>query len=342
MASELPVNISKLKEGDKAAVKEMVHIYQEAYKKDRCVQLETIVPELMVRMADTIEMRVKQPSWVFLVAKDESSKKIVGWLALAFALTERKELSEEHVLFVQYALLPDIVAKGRIQGISADLILHLTHLLLIKFKDAREEQLLDKHCILSTLVVDPEYQKKGVASALVSKAISLTEAFTFPIWVQAPESCQGLFEKHLFKVVGEYHLDLNDHVPKTKGKGKANEVDTLAKYAGKFMVRVEPLEPAIEAYRSSKAFAEREAARAEEEEARLEKEKEPAGARRILTWIVSRILPNNEAKPDSIPGEERKSSSEEKLVSPSDTGEGPSAPLLAESSSTGGQRYGAV
>lgn len=297
MASELPVSISKLKEGDKAAVKEMVRIYQEAYKKDQCVQLQVIVPELMVRMADTIEMRVKQPSWLFIVAKDESSNKIVGWLALAFALTERKELSEEHVLFVQYALLPDIVAKGKIQGISADLVLHLTHLLLIKFKDAREEQLLDKHCILSTLVVDPEYQKKGVASALVSKAISLTEAFTFPIWVQAPESCQGLFEK--------------------------------------------PLEPAIEAYTSSKAFAEREVARVEEE-ARLQKEKEPAGAKRMLTWIVSRIFPDNAAKPDSIPGEERQASSEGNLVRPSDTGAGPSAPLLAESSSMGGQRYGAV
>ncbi len=341
MASELPVSISKLKEGDKAAVKEMVRIYQEAYKKDQCVQLQVIVPELMVRMADTIEMRVKQPSWLFIVAKDESSNKIVGWLALAFALTERKELSEEHVLFVQYALLPDIVAKGKIQGISADLVLHLTHLLLIKFKDAREEQLLDKHCILSTLVVDPEYQKKGVASALVSKAISLTEAFTFPIWVQAPESCQGLFEKHLFEVIGEYHLDLNDHVPKTRDKGKAKEVDTLAKHAGKFMVRVKPLEPAIEAYTSSKAFAEREVARVEEE-ARLQKEKEPAGAKRMLTWIVSRIFPDNAAKPDSIPGEERQASSEGNLVRPSDTGAGPSAPLLAESSSMGGQRYGAV
>ena len=341
MASELPVSISKLKEGDKAAVKEMVRIYQEAYKKDRCIQLELIVPELMVRMADTIEMRVKQPSWVFIVAKDESSNKIVGWLALAFALTEFKELSEEHVLFIQYALLPDVVAKGKIQGISADLILHLTHLLLIKFKDAREEQLLDKHCILSTLVVDPEYQKKGVASALVSKAISLTEAFTFPIWVQAPESCQGLFEKHLFEVISEYQLDLNDHVPKTKGKGKAKEVDTLAKYAWKFMVRVEPLEPAIEAYRSSKAFAEREAARAEEK-ARIQKEKEPAGAKRMLTWIVSRIFSDHRAKPDSLPGEERRSSSEESLISPGDTGEGPSAPLLTESASMGGQRYGAV
>ena len=341
MASQLPFSISKLKEGDKATLEEMVGVYRESYEKDRCVQLKSVVPELMLRMGKTIKMRVKQPSWLFIVAKDENSKKIVGWLALAFALTERKELSEEHVLFMQYALLPDIVAKGKIQGISADLILHLTHLLLIKFKDAREEQLLGKHCILSTLVVAPEYQQKGVASALLSKAISLTEAFTFPIWVQAPESCQRLFEKHLFKVIGEYQLDLNDHVPKVKGKGKAKEVDTLAKHAWKFMVRVEPLEPAIEAYRSSKAFAEREAARAEEE-ARFQKEKEPAGAKRMLTWIISRLFPDNEAKPESLPGEGIQSSSEENLVNPGITVEDPSAPLLAESSSMGGQRYGAV
>ena len=340
MASELPVSISKLKAPDKDAVKaqveehtnvvkEMVRIYQEAYKNDRCIQLKYIVPELMLKLGDTISNRVKEPSALFLVARDERSKQVVGWLALAYKLSERKELSEEHVLLIQYALLPDIVAKGKSRGIAADLMLHLTHLLLIKFKDAREEQLVDNHCILSTLVVDPEYQNRGVASALLSTAIRLTEVYAFPIWVQAPEVCQGFFERHLFEVVGEYQLDLNEHVPKhvpkAKGKGKAKDVDTFEKYVWRYMVRMEPLESAVQAYRSSKVFAEQQAAQEEEkahleEEAHLGEEKEPAGGKGLVGWIKSKAFPDEEAKvePKKAPGKKGKqpASEEEPRDSP--------------------------
>ena len=346
MASELPLKISKLKAPDEDAVKElveehanmikeMVRIYQEAYKNDTCFQLKYILPDLMKKLADTISKRVKEPRSLFLVATDEGSKKVVGWLALAFKLTKRQELSEEHVLFIQYALLPDIVAKGKSRGIAADIISHLTHLLLIKFKDAREEQLLDNHCILSALVVDPEYQKRGVASALLSTAISLTEVFTFPIWVQAPEACQSLFEKHLFEVIGEYQLDLNEHVPKAKGKGKGKgkekDEDTFAKYTWRYMVRMEPLESAVQAYRSSKVFAEQKAAQEEEEEARLKKEKEPAGGKGLLAWITSKAFPDEEAKAESKKALVKKGKQPASEEEPSDS------PLAKKKHSTSGE-----
>ena len=345
MASELPIKISKLKAPNEDAVKElveehanmvkeMVRIYQEAYKNDTCIQLKYILPDLMKKLADTISKRVKEPRSLFLIATDEGSKKVVGWLALAFKLTKRQELSEEHVLFIQYALLPDIVAKGKSRGIAADIISHLTHLLLIKFKDAREEQLLDNHCILSALVVDPEYQKRGVASALLSTAISLTEVFTFPIWVQAPEACQSLFEKHLFAVIGEYQLDLNEHVPKAKGKikgkGKEKDEDTFAKYTWRYMVRMEPLESAVQAYRSSKVFAEQKAAQ-EEEEARLKKEKEPAGGKGLLAWIISKAFPDEEAKAESNKALVKKGKQPASEEEPSDS------PLAKKKHSTSGE-----
>lgn len=191
-----------MKTPEQAPIKEMVDVYQNAYKNDRCIQLEYTMPGFMERMAETIATRVEKPECKFIVARNQSANQIVGWLALAFKLEKDKVLSEEHLLLTQYALIPDMVAKGIIRGISTDKMRELAHSVLKQFKDARETQLLDKHCIISTLVVDPEYQNKGVASALLSQAISISEVFSFPIWVQAPEACQSLFERHLFKELG--------------------------------------------------------------------------------------------------------------------------------------------
>ncbi len=266
MASDLPVKIFQLKTPDPDVIQDMIRIYQEAYKNDNSIQLEFIVPELIERMAETIAIRVGQPECEFIVAKTESSDKIVGWLALAFQLEDHKHISEEHVLFTQYALLPDFVVKGRKEEIGTDEMKTLAHRVLRDFKEAREKQLPDKHCVISTLVVDPEYQNNGIASALLAKTISRSEVFQFPIWVQAPEGCQSLFSKHLFQKVGEYTLDINESAPKPDIKGKKKADFTLGKYVYKFMVRRGPLDQEIRAYKSSKVFRDEELSRQMDED----------------------------------------------------------------------------
>lgn len=257
MASELPVRTSLLKAPDQNTIKEMIHIYQEAYKNDKTVQLKYTLPKLIEGMAETITLRCKQPECEFIVARAESSNQVIGWIALAFKLEKHNQISEEHVLYTQYALLPDLVAKAKSEGIGTADLKNMAHKLFKDFKEARERHLAEKHCIISTLVVDPEYQNKGVASALLTKAISRSEVFSFPIWVQAPSAYQILFEKHLFEQVSEYELDLDEPGPTPDGKGKTKAtVSTFDKFVWKFMVRKEPLEDATRAYKSSKVFAE--------------------------------------------------------------------------------------
>ena len=250
---------------------------------DACVQLnlKSIISPFMDQMEKTIAKRIVQPECEYFVARERSSDNIVGWLALAFQLPESgKKISEEHVLLLQYALLPDIVVKAKDHGISTPKIKKLTNAMLKEFKQARENHLPDPHSILSTLVVDPSFQNRGVASALLSKAILFTEILSFPIWVHAPEAYQALFKRHAFNEIGEYRLDLNEHVSKALGKGKvkAKNVVPLGKYVIKFMVRQEPLESANGAYKSSKVYA------AEEE---VDKEKKLARERGILERISS-------------------------------------------------------
>lgn len=341
MANKLTVNASQLKKPDQEIINEMIRIYQEAYKNDECVQLKHVVPEFMELMAETIASRVKKPECEFIVAKTESSNQVVGWLALAFKLEENRELSEEHVLLAQYALLPDIVSKAKSQGINIDEMRTLAHSILKEFKDAREKQLPDKHCILSTLVVDPEYQNKGVASALLSKAISLSEVFSFPIWVQIPEACQGLFERHLFEDAGEYRLDLNDFVPRPDGKGKAQAASVLGKYVWKYMVRKEPLDQVIQAYRSSKVFAEIEADQGVEDKG-LGKDEEPAYAKRMLARVW-KVFGGDDTEPvlkKHLLGKDKQSASGESVVDSSLAEVGPSTPLLAKSGSTVNPKVG--
>ena len=351
MTNKLPVTASQLKKPDLEIIHEMIRIYQEAYKNDEYIQLKHVVPEFMGPMAETIAIRVKKPECEYIIARTESSNKVVGWLALAFKLEENRELSEEHVLLAQYALLPDIVLKWKSQGINAHEMGTLAHSILKDFKDARENQLPNKHCILSTLVVDPEYQHKGVASALLAKAISLSEVFAFPIWVQTPEACQSLFERHLFEVAGEYRLDLNDLVPKPDGKGKAMAKAPAGKYVWKYMLRKEPLDHAILAYRSSKVFAEIEADNGVDDEAdrgvedkALAKVEEPAYGKRVLARI-RQVFAGDDTEPalkEPLLGKGKQPASREGVVASGLAEVGPSTPLLAGSGSSVNTKSGAT
>ena len=274
MAGELRIKTSKLMEPDKDSIKEMIHIYQEAYKHDQTFQLKHILPHLIEQMAELISRRCTKPECEFIVARTEPSNRIIGWIALAFKLAENKQISEEHVLLAQYALLPDIVAKCKKEGIGTAQLKNLSHKVLSDFKSAREKQLPDEHCIISTLVVDPSYQRKGVASALLSKTITRSEVFCFPIWVQAPSTHQTLFSSHDFESISEYQIDLNEHVPSPDNKGKNKAASTLGTYAWTFMLRQKPLEKALKAYKSSKIYIEEEEERRVNERRQLKKLKE--------------------------------------------------------------------
>ena len=345
MANDLPIKITQLKASEKDAIEDMIRIYQEAYQNDKNVQLnsEHIMSDFMDQMAKTIAKHAKQPECEYFIARGGSDNIMVGWLALAFKLTDDKKLSEEHVLLLQYALLPDIVVKGKSHGIGTDVMKGLANSLLKEFKETREKQLPNNHCILSTLVVDPQYQNKGVATALLSKAIHFAGIFSLPIWVQAPEACQKLLQRHSFDEVGEHRIDLNEHVPKAVGKAKANKLSPLGKYVFKYMVRQGPLESAMEAYKSSKVFAEHEEEiRAERlENERLEDKKKQAREQSILGRI-SRVLLGAEAESEMtepLLGEEEQSTSRKIPIASSRAEAGPSTPLLAESRSKGGQKF---
>ena len=138
MASELPIRTSKLMVPDKDSIKEMIHIYQEAYKHDQTIQLQHILPSLIERMAGQVSDRCVKPECEFIVARTEPSNRIIGWTALAFKLKKDKQISEEHVLLTQYALLPDIAAKCKNEGIGTAQLKTLSHKVLSDFKSARE------------------------------------------------------------------------------------------------------------------------------------------------------------------------------------------------------------
>lgn len=327
MAQETGIETSLLKAPEEGTIKEMIHVYLEAYKNDQSVKLMLTLPNLIEKWAGTIALRLTQPEFEFIVARTKSPNQIIGWLALAFKLERHKRISAEHVLFIQYALLPDIVSKAKDAGIDTAGIKSMAHHLFRYFNETRERQLPDKHCIVSTLVVVPKYQNTGVASALLSTAISRSEAFSFPMWVPAPEAYQRLFEKHDFEEVGRYHLDLNEHVPMLDSKGKATAAPNFERYAWKFMMRKEPVEKAIRAYESSKVFADEEAEqRVEKRRVGKVKENKPSAK----TSGKDKLTPTSA---DLLLGGDIQTASGKGLVARDDAEAGPSMPLLTKSHS---------
>ena len=343
MANNQTIKTSLLKTPDQDTIQEMIHIYQEAFKNDSMFQLENTVPQLIERLSETIALRIKQSECEFIIAKTEDTTQVVGWLALTFKLEDRKQLSEEHILYAQYALLPDIVAKAKAEGVHTEAMKIIAHKLFTEFKEARELHLPEKHCVISALVVQPEYQNKGVASALLAKAISLTEVFSFPIWVQVPDPCQSIFKNHLFEEVGKYQLKLSDHIPEqdssstSKGKGKTKAVSASGEYNWKFMVRKKPLEGAIQAYKSSKMYAEEHGT---EEEAQLPapaKDKEGNWISKAFRKYVTKI-----GETEHVLGGDVQTATEDSVTTAGgNEGVGESTPLLTKQDSKGEQGSGA-
>ena len=270
MANNLPIKTTQLRVSDPDTIKEMVQIYQDAYKNDPIIQLKHILPHFTEKMAETISTRVSNPTCKYILARTTTSNNLVGWLALTSKLETYKNLSEEHVLLAQYALLPDFTIKAKEAGIGSEEMKELAHKLFVAFKQARESRLPDKHGIISTLVVSPAYQNHAVASALLTLATRLSDIFASPLWVPAPANHKHLFLAHQFEEAGEYRLDLmpQHHIPapddennnnKGKSKAKSSFPPLGQSYTWTFLLRQEPLQKPLQAYRSSIAYAEQEA-----------------------------------------------------------------------------------
>ena len=332
MTTELPIKVSKLKVPDKDTINEMIHIYQEAYKHDPTIQLQNVPESLLARMAGPISTRCTKPECEFIIARTDPSNRIIGWIALAFKLDQNNQISEEHVLLTQYALLPDIVAKCKSAGIDPAQLKIQSHKLVDDFKATREKHLPDKHCIISTLVVDPQYQHQGVASALLSSAIARTEVFCFPIWVPAPSPQKALFAKHDFEEISTYEIDLNEYIPEpdAKGKGKNKAARPLNIYTWTFMLRQKPLENALNAYKTSKIYLEAEEERRVDKRRRLNALEKKPGTK-------PSAQKSGAPKPDDIllGGDVQTAASGSSLLARDDEEEeeaGPSTPLLKKRS----------
>ena len=315
----------------------MMHIYQEAYKHDQTIQLQHVLPSLIERMTQLISSRCTKPECEFIVARTATSNQIIGWIALTFQLKKTKQISEEHVLMTQYALLPDIVAKCKKEGLDTAQLKTLSHKVLSDFKSAREKQLPDHHCIINTLVVDPTYQRTGVASALLSKAITRSEVFAFPIWVPAPSPHQPLFTNHDFESITEYRIDLNEHIPEpeSSNKGKKKAASTPRTYTWTFMLRQKPLENALKAYKSSKVYLEEEGELRGDTRRRLKKlEKKEEGKKKKAGSEASSGAPK--AGDLLLGGDVQTAAGEAGLVASDDEEDeaGPSTPLLGKAEST--------
>ena len=330
MVQETGIQVSPFKAADRETIKEMIRIYQEAYKNDKSVQLRYTLPNLLEKMAKTITLHLNQPVYDFLVARTESSNHVVGWLSLAYKSKEYEQISEEHALLAQYALVPDIVEKGRKVGIGKVEMKDIAQNVFRDFKEAREKQLPDRHCLISTIVVDPEHKNKGVASTLLSKAISRCEDYySIPMWVQAPESCQSLFANQDFEEVCEYRLDLNEYVPMLDTKRKAAGPPALGRYSWMFMMRKEPLEKYMREYAASQVFAEEEAKRRVDERRWKVIEQRSSSQASGKDKAAPRL-------PDSVLVKDVQTARGERLVARDDAEAGPSTPLPTKSSTKDG------
>ena len=331
MGSTPAIPTTQLQDPSPETIEAMITIYRDGLVHDPTTHLTHINPPYLDLLASLLTTRIRSPSFLFLLAHNPSTQHPTGWLSLALQHTHKQTLSETHLLQTQYLLLPDLATKAQKRGIPLKQLTDLAQSTLQAFKTERETHLPEKHSLLTALVVAPGEQNTGVASALLTHAIRLTEVFVYPIWVPAPSGCAGLFAKYGFEEVGGHVVDLEALIPteegkgkdKGKGKGKADDAPVeLGRREWKFMLRSEPLQPALRVYSASKVCAERAAAlRTQEGDGEGGKEREAPGVKNgeaLLGEGLARVtLDGNDDEEEE------------------DAGEGSSAPLLGKGEGEG-------
>jgi len=78
-------------------------------------------------------------------------------------------------------------------------------------KDRHEVMIGKKYLHLMSLAVDPEYQRKGIASKLIKTMFEKTDTYAYSTYVSADTDSVDFYKKHGYKVIKEMIVRINDY-----------------------------------------------------------------------------------------------------------------------------------
>ena len=70
-----------------------------------------------------------------------------------------------------------------------------------------------KYVHVGTLVTHPDYERRGVGTALIQQAIAKADADSVPCWLESTSIGHGLYNREGFGDVGNLEIDLSEFAP---------------------------------------------------------------------------------------------------------------------------------
>ncbi|KAF7193261.1 hypothetical protein HII31_05355 [Pseudocercospora fuligena] len=153
------------------------------------------------------------------IAEDTSTKIVIGWVAWVYrgfnsteghALREKelKQLQDDHAEDdqptspspIEESATSEISARARLEKYTGE---HLN----VWMK--RLMPLGTKCMYISSIIVHPLHQGKGIGSALIRRGTARADEENVYCWVHASQSGAKAFERQGFKTVGQLELDLD-------------------------------------------------------------------------------------------------------------------------------------
>lgn len=231
---------------NKPSLYELVRLHRELHRHDKFAQVISAYPFWEDTVTRAVKELISRRDYEFFLARLQPSNEIVGWVALSFDIegneTEGREKFEARLEWTE--MCSNILKSWKIDGAGEktnawDAIKRASSNLQVKY-------LPRDYCIINALVLYPQFQRAGVANALLENVINfwrnrVMAGREWAIWVQAPPFAQNLYKRYAFEEVGGYEVDLGDHgfFPKDKRS-------VFGRYGWKFMVRRDPSGSAIE------------------------------------------------------------------------------------------------
>jgi GNAT superfamily N-acetyltransferase len=180
---------------------------------------------------ESLRLNLKSEKFVYQKAVDDATGEPIGLIGLYFRGVEPNRIPwtspGEPNLVVESALQPgknkrECSQHGPADEDDTDVVSRLNAL-----EDAdlrRWSELLmpegTKCIVLVAFSVTPEFQSRGVGSALLKWSTDVADRLDVFMWVHSSEAAWKMYEKHGFETVGKFEVDLDDWAPASPSGAK--------------------------------------------------------------------------------------------------------------------------
>ncbi|KAL7953104.1 acyl-CoA N-acyltransferase [Trichoderma compactum] len=145
---------------------------------------------------------VRKPENVYLVAVDEEEKRVVGFVRYAVK-EEKEEGKQEEAAAVAEAGPSLFGVKEHLKELWDEFDKKQVAM------DGCYEKAADgkRHIYVNHLMVDPEYQRKGIGGELLGAVLERSDGERVPTFLMSSAESRGLYGKMGFEILGTWRID---------------------------------------------------------------------------------------------------------------------------------------